>query len=69
MSAIDAALEALGLQSSARRLDLAGAFVVEVNRRQLEALAKISAIQCIRPNAMRRRTSTKGVLAASRAWT
>lgn len=60
MSEVRAVLLALGLQPVARRLDLAGCFVVEVNRQQLEALAKVPAIQSIRPNAMRRRLDTSG---------
>lgn len=67
MSEVGAALEALGLQSVAHRLDLAGCFVVEVDRKQLEALAKVAAIQVIRPNAMRRRVSTDGLFADSGA--
>ena len=55
MSEVGTALEALGLQSVARRLDLAGCFVVEVNREQLQALAEVPAIQGIRPNANRSR--------------
>jgi len=55
MSEVGAALDALGLQSAARRLDLAGCFVVEVNREQLQALTEVPAIQGIRPNATRYR--------------
>ena len=64
MSEVGAALEALGLQSVARRLDLAGCFVVEVNRKQLAALAEVPAIQGIRPNVTRRRESTDELVAA-----
>lgn len=64
MSEVGAALEALGLQSVARRLDLAGCFVVEVNREQLAALAEVPAIQGIRPNVTRRRESTDELVAA-----
>ena len=64
MSDVGAALEALDLQSVARRLDLAGCFVVEVNREQLAALAEVPAIQGIRPNVTRRRESADELLAA-----
>lgn len=67
MSEVGAALEALGLKSVARRLDLAGGFVVEVNREQLAALAEVPAIQGIRPNVTRRRESTDELVAATSA--
>lgn len=67
MSEVGAALKALGLQSVARRLDLAECFVVEVNRAQLQALAEVPAIQGIRPNATRRRVSTDGPVEATSA--
>lgn len=57
MGALEDELKRLGLQASARRLEAAGAFVVEVDPMQLRELAAAPSVQAIRPNRRHRRTS------------
>lgn len=55
MREIAAILDQLGLLQKARRYNLGGHFVVEVDQRELRTLAALASIQAIRPNVTRRR--------------
>ena len=57
MRAVEAVLKNMGLGAAARRLDSAGAFVVEVSPSQLQQLSEAPSVQAIRPNRFNRRVS------------
>lgn len=58
MDELAAGLESIGLLSKARRIDLAGAFVVEVNKDQLARLIELPVVRFVRPNRELKRRAT-----------